>query len=81
MEASHFHSDAVPNAPLSQPISKKTASSCLICNAFHTPALSGVATVFGIVVANITETIPPPRESATRLEDFGLFVRPPPNMA
>ena len=81
VEASHFHRDADSDAPLSKPFSKKTGNSCLICSALHAPALSAAGTVFGAAIATMAEAIPATPENPTRLKAFGLFVRPPPNMA
>src|SRR5512147_221181 len=79
VEASHFHHDGVPDTPLSTPVSKKSGTSCLICNALHTPAPSEAATHIGVAVSGASEPILTRSQSPTRLEDFGLFVRPPPN--
>jgi hypothetical protein len=80
-EASHFHNDAVPNAPLSKPLSKKTSDVCLLCNSVQSalPSASVMVVAHGVQVSD--EAVPAAPNNPTRLEDFGLFVRPPPQMA
>jgi hypothetical protein len=81
VEASHFHSDALPDAPFSKPFSKKNTGSCLICSALHAPALSAPIALFGTTVATAAQSVPEIPKAPKLLEAFGLFVRPPPNMA
>jgi hypothetical protein len=81
VEASHFHNDAVPNAPLSKPLSKKTSDVCLLCNSVQSTLPSATVTVVAHGVHLSNEAVPAAPKNPTRLEDFGLFVRPPPHMA
>jgi hypothetical protein len=81
VEASHFHTESLPDSPLSKPISKKTGGTCLICNALHAPALSTSVAVFGVAVALSAQAVPACPHRAVRSSAFDLYVRPPPTLA
>lgn len=80
-EVSHFHNDAMSDAPFSKPLSKTSTSHCLLCNSLHSPAISSsvavlaTSSIYCAALMSATPTDP------TRLEAFGLYTRPPPSMA
>jgi len=80
-EASHFHNEAVPNAPSSKPFSKKTSDACLLCNSAHSTLPSTTVTIVTQGAQLSDNAVPVAPQNPIRLEDFGLFVRPPPTSA
>ena len=81
VEVSHFHDDALPSAPFSKPLSKSSGTHCLLCSSMHLPAISSSVVVLGTTSIFYAAAVPAIPTSPTRLEAFGLFVRPPPSMA
>jgi len=75
-EAGHFHDDALPNAPFSKPLSKSSGTHCLLCSSLHSPAISSAVAVLGTTAIHSTAPVPATLTNPTRLEAFGLFVRP-----
>jgi len=80
-QVNHIHDDALPNAPFSKPLSKSSNSHCLLCNSLHAPAISSAIAVLGTTSVRFAALIPETPTDPTRLEAFGLFIRPPPNVA
>lgn len=81
-EASHFHhDDALPNAPISKPLSKGSGTHCLLCSSLHLPAMSSAVAVIG--TPSFSVSLPNSFEShrSWQPEAFALFVRPPPSVA
>jgi hypothetical protein len=62
-------------------LSKKSENSCLICSSLHAPALSIAVVILGGFIATLFLAARVLAERRTRLEAFGLFVRPPPRIA
>jgi|WetSurMetagenome_2_1015567.scaffolds.fasta_scaffold1599617_1 hypothetical protein len=80
-EASHFHNDALSDAPLSKQQSKSSGTHCLLCSSLHSPAISSAVAVLNTTSIYCAEATPAMPVNPTRLQAFGLFVRPPPSMA
>lgn len=81
LEASHIHHDALTDVPFSKPLSKSSATHCLLCSSLHSPAISSAAIVLGTTPVHCPAAPAVNSQGSARLEAFGLFVRPPPIMA
>lgn len=80
-EASHFHDDGLPDTPFSKQQTKSSGTHCLLCSSLHSPAISSQVAVSSTTAIYSSSTVPATPTDPTRLEAFGLFVRPPPSMA